>query len=169
MQTMRFLFTILAIGSFAPGLSRAGEPPGQASEEDSHENHPPSIRLAGKMDANKDHADQPRFNLDDEDRASETSRETGSINGQIKRAPLYEMCQPWLKRAAPAAKAGLMMNLPGNHPQPPARLPVGNGTSLPWPGPVRGRGAAAAVIGGAAASSAKTPAALNGAGIKRMP
>jgi hypothetical protein len=120
MKTARFLFTILAFGSLALGVSHAGP---------AHDN--------------KD---------------------------QGKRAPATGVHPPGLNKAATAANGGLMLNKIGNNHEQPARPPVGGRTTAPLPGVVRGRSATAAAIGGAAASSAKHPAAaLNGSDIKRKP
>jgi hypothetical protein len=95
------------------------------------------------------------------------------MNAQTKRASANELHQSVLKKAATtatAANAGLMMNKMGNHYEPPARLPVGSGTTAPRPGVVRSRSATVAVIGGATASTARHPAAVvDGTAIMRKP
>jgi 3-keto-L-gulonate-6-phosphate decarboxylase len=152
MKTARFLFTIIAFGSLTLGLGYAGEPSSQSSERNPHETHATSVKV------------------NDNGHASGKSIQAGPVNTRSKRAPVTEVHQPGLKKAATAANKGLMMNKIRNHHEQPARLPVGGGITAPSARLARDRGAAAATIGGAAASSAKHPAAaLSGADIKRKP
>jgi hypothetical protein len=160
MKTARFLFTIIGLGALTLGVSHAGEPSSQSSGEDPHKNHATSVRPADPVHGNKDQMD----------RTSKKSSQALPINNQSKRAPVNEVHQTGLKKAATAANEGLMMNKIRNNHEQRARLPVGSGTTAPLPGAVHARSATVAVIGGLAASSGKHSAAVvNGAAMKRKP
>jgi hypothetical protein len=170
MKTARFLFTIVGFGALTLGLSYAGEPSSHSSEQNPRENHTASARPAGRRQGNGDQMDRKPSLLHNNGHALERSSQAGPLHTQINRTLGNELHQPGLKKAATAATGGLMMNKIENHHQQLARLPVGGGTTAPWPGVVRSRSATLAAIGGLTASSAKnSAAALNGAAIKRKP
>jgi hypothetical protein len=92
----------------------------------------------------------------------------------IRSAPAKAIPPAALKTAAPAAKAGLttgglMANKTGSPLARTAKLPVGDATAPPGPGGVRGRGAAAALVGASLGVSGRYPAAAVGADKKLNP
>jgi hypothetical protein len=102
--------------------------------------------------------------------ASENHTASDCPADPVKRTSANDLHQPGLNKAATPAKDGLIMNKTGNPREQLARLPLGTRPATPLPGVVRGRVAATASIGGLAASSAKTSAAvINGTGMKPKP
>lgn len=170
MKMARLFFTIIGSGALTLGMGSAGEPPSQPSEQDSHAKHPASVRPADRVRGNGDQMDR-RYSKSNSGRQTPDMRgPAGSFHTQSKSLPLHQLHQPELEGVATAANDGLMMNRMASHREPLAKLPAGTGTTAPWSGAVRGRGAATAVLGGAKASSAKnSTAALDGAAIKRKP
>jgi hypothetical protein len=160
MKTARFLFTMVGFGALTLGVGFAAEPSSPPSERVPRENHASSVRSVGPGHGSRDHME----------RNSARSSQPGPLHTQTKRALGNGLHQPGLKRAATAANGGWMMNKIEHHHEQPAKLPGGSGTTAPWPGVTRSRSAAAAVIGGLTASSAKnSAAALDGTAIRRKP
>jgi hypothetical protein len=91
--------------------------------------------------------------------AGEPARQSPQFHTRTTSLPLHLFHQPALKKAIAAVTDGWILNRTGN--RPPARWPAGKATAASLPGAVRGRGAATAAIGGAAA--------LDGAALKRKP
>lgn len=181
MKTARFLFTIIAFGSFTLGMSYAGEPssqPSQPSAQQSGDNHAAGLRPAdlphGKHTAGKtESTDVKPSNPKEDTHAIAKKSQADPISAQTQSTSANKLPQPALKKATLAAKAGLttgglIMNKIGN--QLPAKLPVGSGTTAPRPGAFRGRSDTPMAIGGSTASSAKnSAAALSGSSIKPKP
>jgi hypothetical protein len=138
MKTARFLFAVVGFGALTLGVGFAAEPSSQPPERDPHKHRATTVRPAGPAHGNKD---------------------------QGKRAPITELHQPGLNKAATAANGGLMLNKMRNSHEQPARLPTGGRTTVPLPGVVHARSATKAAAGGrAAAASVKHPGlTLNGA------
>jgi len=91
-------------------------------------------------------------------------------NHQNKPPAVNDFHQPALNRPSTVVKGGLVLNTIGNHREQPARLPPGGGTTALVPAVVPGRSATTAIIGGLAASSAKSSTAvIDGSGMKRKP
>jgi hypothetical protein len=177
MKMVRYLFAVVGIGILTQGSSFAGEPSGQTSGQLPSENQTTGDRHAvsapGSQSPGKTNKpDGKHSNPKDDNHASAKNIQAGPINVQAGRTPInnfsQNLPQPVLSQAATAAKSELMMNKIANHPEPPAKLPIGSGTTAPLSGVVRSHVAAAPIIGGVATSSAKTSmVVINGTAMKR--
>jgi hypothetical protein len=178
MKTARCFFTMVFFGALTLLPAFAGEPSKQPSAQDSHENHVagdhPADPAHGRQTPEKTEATDGRTsNAADSSHAparnSQAGRLAGLVSPQPKSVPANKVPQSAPKTTAPAAKARLTTGgwIAGKTGNPPAKLPVGSGTTAPKPGPARGRPDAPAAIGGSTASGVKQPAmALDGATLK---
>jgi hypothetical protein len=177
MKMVHYLFAVVGFGVLTHGSSFAGEPSGQTSGQLPSENQTTSVRHAvsvpGSQSPGKTNKpDGKHSKPKDDNHASAKNSQAGSINVPTARPSANNLSQklpqPVLSQAATAVETGLVMNKIGNHPESPAKLPIGSGTIAPLSGVVRSRVAAAPVIGGVAAANAKTPVAvINGTAMKR--
>jgi hypothetical protein len=176
MKTARFLFTIIAFGALTLGLSHAGEPAPQPTEQVLRQNHPigtppqgavkprpPMEQVLHENHSTRDrsadpaHGNQARGKLDptdkkhsspkDDSHAAKKIRQAVAVKTEPQRTPGHQVHQPGSKKPATAAKDRLQMNKTGKPRQQLAKSAVGNQALPPPPGRVRSRNATAALVG----------------------
>jgi hypothetical protein len=175
MKTTRFLLTIIAVATLAPGPGYAAEPPSPPLGQRPHDNPATQERPSDPAHGNqargyKDQMQRNHFQFHPNSLAPGKSSKAGPLNFQTQRTPMNHLHPSGLNTAATAAKDGLTMHKMENHREELARLELGRGATALLPRAVRDRAAAASGIGGAAAPASKNfAAAINGTGIKRKP
>jgi hypothetical protein len=160
MKTTRFFFTVLGFGALTLGVGVAAEPPNKPSPRVMRENHTPTSRPGGPVQASRELMERNFLK----------SSQAAPIKPQSKRQPIKPLAPPMLQKAAGAANGGSIVNKMENRREQPGKLPGLRGTAEPSPGLSRSRSASPAVLGGLTGSNGKNSiAALNGATMRRKP
>jgi len=175
MKPIPLIFAIVLSDMLSVGLGFAGEPSQHPANQGFAEKRPgsghPPGELIGHQAAGKSvppGVNQAHFG--EPSRASRINGSSVSIEGHTKHSAANNLHPPASNKTTAIPANGLMMNKSGSHREHLAGLSFGNGFALPSPGMVRGRAAKSDLLGGLAASSAKTSAgAINGSTMKRKP
>jgi hypothetical protein len=175
MKPIPLIFAIVSCGALSMRLAFAGEPTRVPANSGLAVKHLAGDRTAGEMQdrraaGKKGQTGTIHANFSQPGHPSKINSPSASVEGQPKRSAAIISHQPASNKIAAVPGNELMMNKTSSHGENLAGSPLGNGFALPSPGMVRGRAAKPDLLGGLAASSAKTSAAaINGSAMKRKP